>query len=253
MDNLVFVHGFLGGSPQWQAQVDVFSEHYRVITPDLPGFGLNNECQAPETIAGFATYVLDELDRQQVERFHLVGHSMGGMIVQEMVRLAPDRVDKLVLYGTGPIGKLPGRFESLDESRRRIKQEGIEVSGPRIAETWFLEGALMDGFQLCAQLALKATMQAAQAGLTAMEGWSGESALTTIRSPTLVLWGDGDRAYHWSQPEQLWRQISDAQLAVIPGCAHAVHLEKPHLFNPVLMDFLQPAGRTGTDSGAGAG
>jgi 2-hydroxy-6-oxonona-2,4-dienedioate hydrolase len=53
-----------------------------------------------------------------------------------------------------------------------------------------------------------------------------------------VLWGDGDRAYLWNQPEQLWRKIADAHLAVIPGCSHAVHLEKPHLFDAMLLDFL---------------
>ena len=48
----------------------------------------------------------------------------------------------------------------------------------------------------------------------------------------------GDRAYLWPQPEKLWREIDGAQLAVIPGCAHAVHLEKAYLFNAVLLDFL---------------
>jgi 2-hydroxy-6-oxonona-2,4-dienedioate hydrolase len=71
-----------------------------------------------------------------------------------------------------------------------------------------------------------------------MESWSGVAALADIKSPTLVLWGDSDRAYLWPQPEQLWRSIKGAQLAVIPGCSHAVHLEKPHLFNATLRDFL---------------
>jgi pimeloyl-ACP methyl ester carboxylesterase len=62
--------------------------------------------------------------------------------------------------------------------------------------------------------------------------------LGKIEAPTLVLWGDGDRAYLWAQPEQLWRGIEGARLAVIPGCSHAVHLEKPHLFNAMLEDFL---------------
>jgi len=241
MKNLVFVHGYLGGSPQWTDQVDVFSADFKVITPDLPGFGLNNEMDAPDTIREFANYVLDELDQQGIDHFHLVGHSMGGMIVQEMVAIAPERVDKLVLYGTGPVGILPGRFETLDESRRRVTEEGVEVTGPRIAATWFLQqGEAHEGYQVCAGIAVKASLQAALAGLAAMETWSGVSALAKILSPTLVLWGDGDRAYNWSQPEQLWREITNSQLAVIPGCAHAVHLEKPHLFNAMLKDFLLP-------------
>jgi pimeloyl-ACP methyl ester carboxylesterase len=72
-----------------------------------------------------------------------------------------------------------------------------------------------------------------------MESWSGVSYLTGITSPTLILWGDGDRTYNWSQPEQLWNHISVAKLGVIPGCAHVVHLEKPHLFNAMVIDFFQ--------------
>jgi len=238
MKSLVFVHGYLGGSPQWANQAEVFSRHFDVITPDLPGFGLNNEMEPPQTIRGFATYVLDELDRLGVGTFHLVGHSMGGMVVQEMVALAPGRVDHLVLYGTGPVGLMPGRFETIDESRRRLTDEGVGATGRRIAATWFLQGDNADQYGFCAHLAVMASLQAAQAGLTAMEAWSGVSELSRIETPTLVLWGDGDRAYQWSQPEQLWKEIAGARLAVIPGCSHAVHLEKPHLFNAVLASFL---------------
>ena len=71
-----------------------------------------------------------------------------------------------------------------------------------------------------------------------MKAWSGIVSLSGIVAPTLVLWGDGDRAYQWSQPEQLWRGITGARLAVVPGCSHAVHLEKPGLFNALLADFL---------------
>jgi len=238
MKALVFVHGYLGGSPQWSEQVKAFSDEFHVITPDLPGFGLNDKMEAPETINGLAQYVLDELDKVGVDRFHLVGHSMGGMIVQEMIAIAPERVDKLVLYGTGSIGNLPGRFETIEESRRRLKQEGVEATGRRIAATWFLHRENSEGYEDCASIAVMAQQQAALSCLSAMEHWSGVLALARIESPTLVLWGDGDRAYQWQQTEKLWRDIKKSSLAVIPGCSHAVHLEKPVLFNTLLDDFL---------------
>jgi pimeloyl-ACP methyl ester carboxylesterase len=239
MKALVLVHGYLGGSPQWAHQAQVFSPHFDVITPDLPGFGLNNEMESPDTIRGLATCVLDELDRRGISDFHLLGHSMGGMIVQEMVTLAPGRVDHLVLYGTGPVGLMPGRFETIEESRRRLNEEGVKASGRRIAATWFLHGESAKRYPVCADLAVKASLQAGLAGLSAMEAWSGLASLAGIAAPTLVLWGDSDRAYQWSQPEQLWRGIAGAQLAVVPGCSHAVHLEKPYLFNALVADFLE--------------
>jgi pimeloyl-ACP methyl ester carboxylesterase len=238
MKTLVFVHGYFGGGAQWADQKTLFSDHFQVITPDLPGFGDNNQSTTPESIRGLAMNVFQQLDKLGVHRFHLVGHSMGGMIVQEMVALMSERIEKLVLYGTGPIGLMPGRYETIDESRSAVREQGVAATARRIAATWFMQGESGRGYDVCADLAVKATEQAALAGLTAMEAWSGVKALAGIKSPTLVLWGDGDRAYLWPQPEQLWHGIKGSQLAVIPGCSHAIHMEKPHLFNAILEDFL---------------
>ncbi|MDJ0823291.1 MAG: hypothetical protein QNJ09_15965 [Paracoccaceae bacterium] len=76
------------------------------------------------------------------------------------------------------------------------------------------------------------------AGLEAMQGWDGSDHLSAIKAKTLILWGDGDRTYPWSQTETLWRSIPDAQLAVVPGCAHSVHMEWPELFNAIVGRFL---------------
>ncbi len=239
MRSLVFVHGYLGGSAQWVDQIEAFSPSFNVITPDLPGYGRNCASSAPETIGAFADYVLEQVREEGVERFDLVGHSMGGMIVQEMVARAPERVDRLVLYGTGPVGLLPGRFETIDESKRRVVEDGVEATGRRISATWFVDYEKAPNYPVCADLSVLASEQAALAGLSAMEKWSGEAALAKIESSTLVLWGDCDRTYTWSQQQRLWQGIEGARLAVIPGCAHAVHLEKPGLFNAVLADFLE--------------
>ena len=238
MRPLVFVHGYLGGSAQWQDQAEAFASRYRVITPDLPGFGRNHAVPAPEQIGDFADFVLEYVQDQGVDRFDLVGHSMGGMIVQEMVARAPQRIDRLVLYGTGPVGLLPGRFESIDESKRRVLADGVEACGRRISATWFVDYERGENYPVCADLAVMASEQAALAGLSAMAQWSGEAELASIASPTLVLWGDCDRTYTWDQQQRLWQGIEGARLAVIPGCAHAVHLEKPQLFNAILADFL---------------
>ena len=81
-------------------------------------------------------------------------------------------------------------------------------------------------------------MEAILAGLAAMRDWSGEDRLSEIAAPTLVLWGDQDRTYAWPQIETLWRAIPNTQLAVVPGCAHAVHMERPTLFNDLVAGFL---------------
>ncbi|WP_282605511.1 alpha/beta fold hydrolase [Pelagibius sp. Alg239-R121] len=235
---LVLVHGYLGGSAMWRDQVVRFSSDYDVIAPDLAGFGESGALVSPVTIEAHAQSVLDLLDDLGIEDFHLLGHSMGGMVVQQMAAKAGKRISRLILYGTGPVGKLPDRFETMEESRRRLSDDGVAATALRIAATWFVAGSHAAGFQVCAEEGSKASLTAAQNGLTAMEHWDGRSALSGIKPPTLVLWGDWDRSYSWAQPETLWKNIPDCSLAVVPGCAHNVHMEKPDLFNRLVGDFL---------------
>jgi 2-hydroxy-6-oxonona-2,4-dienedioate hydrolase len=234
---LVLVHGFMGGSAQWRLQ-EPLSVHFDLVTVDLPGFGINADLPVINSIVGFSEWVLDELQRRGVSRFHLLGHSMGGMIVQEMVRLAPDRVDKLVLYGTGPSGVLPGRFETIETSKRRAQEDGVRATARRISATWFLDLEAAAEYDACANIACQSDSAAISAGLDAMKNWTGEQGLSRISHETLIIWGDDDRTYAWPQIQKLWNNIPNTHLAVIPKCAHAVHLEEPEIFNDILQIFI---------------
>lgn len=235
---LVLVHGYLGGSSQWAAELQALSPYLDVIAPNLPGFGKSRHLSSPDQIAGYAQAVLDALDALGVQRFHLLGHSMGGMIVQEMVRMAPERVVRLVLYATSALGLLPGRFETMARSRERLAQDGVDATARRISATWLLEREASPQARALGDLAAQASPQAAEAGLWAMERWDGRNHLAHITQPTLIVWGDQDRSYQWAQIERLWHEIPGASLAVLPQCAHALHLEKPVVFHQHLLDFL---------------
>ncbi|MDJ0628331.1 MAG: alpha/beta hydrolase [Rhodobacter sp.] len=237
MKPLVLVHGFMGGSAQWASQ-GALGQRRDLICLDLPGFGKNAGMAPVNSIPAFAEWVLAELTQRGVKRFDLLGHSMGGMIVQEMTRLAPGRVDRLVLYGTGAVGVLPGRFESIETSMRRARADGATVTARRIAATWFLRREAAAEFPACAAIAEESGLPAILAGLEAMQEWSGLGHLASITAPTLVLWGDCDRTYPWPQVERLWQSIPTCNLAVVPACAHAVHLERPRLFNQLVSGFL---------------
>ena len=77
MTPFVMVHGFMGGSAQWAAEKDLLSDIHDVIPLDLPGFGANNHLPAINTIAGFADWVIAELDSRGVQECHLMGHCSG--------------------------------------------------------------------------------------------------------------------------------------------------------------------------------
>ena len=81
---LVLLHGFLGGSGYWAPQISHFARMFEVIAPDLPGFAGSHAQPTPDTISGFAPVLLDFLDRISIGRFALVGHSLGGMVAQQI-------------------------------------------------------------------------------------------------------------------------------------------------------------------------
>jgi len=247
---LVLVHGYLGGSRQWEAEIDAWRHGYDVVAVDLAGYGQAGRLTSPHDMASHARSVLATLDHLGVACFHLLGHSMGGMVAQEVVHLAPLRVMRLVLYGTGPLGCIPGRFETMARSRERLAEHGVESTARRICATWLLAREAAPAFESLATLAASASAQAAEAGLWAMEGWDGRDRLAAITQPTLIVWGEHDRSYNWAQVEALWRTIPRASLAVLPACAHALHLERPALFQRLVQEFLCAPDGPGRDIGA---
>ena len=236
---LVLVHGFLGSTDMWEPQIEHFKENFRILTPALPGFGKSNKVKSCDSIECMAKAILNSLKIRQIEKFNLLGHSMGGMIVQEMTRLASDKILKLICYGTSSRGNIPGRFETIDESREKLKMNGLEVTANRIAKTWFINEDKAKYFYLCENAGKQTSLEAADNGLIAMKNWSGMNNLKNIKNETLIIWGDQDRAYNYSQVETLKNNISNSSLKIINGCSHNVHLEKPDEFNNCVSDFLK--------------
>ena len=235
---LVLVHGFLGSSKMWKPQIDFFKYHFRVITPDLPGFGRSNKAKSHNSIQSIANLLLDRLEEKKIDKFHLLGHSMGGMIVQEMAKKSGGKISKLVCYSTGPRGEMPGRFETVDQSRENIKKNGLEVTAKNIAQTWFVLGEKAKYFDLCLEAGTQTSIEAADNALIAIKNWDGVKNLQDIKNNTLIIWGDKDKSYNLGQVQTLEKNISDSNLVIFKGCAHNVHLEQPDQFNHTIKDFL---------------
>ena len=235
---LVLVHGFLGSSKMWEPQVNFFKDRFRVITPDLPGFGKSNKVKSHNSIQSIANLLLDCLEEKKIDKFYLLGHSMGGMIVQEMAKKHGNKILKLVCYSTGPRGEMPGRFETIDQSRKNLKKKGLEVTAKNIAKTWFILGEKAKYFDLCLEAGRQTSIEAADNALIAIKNWDGVENLQDIKNNTLIIWGDKDKSYNLEQVQTLEKNISDSNLVIFKGCAHNVHLEQPDQFNHTIKDFL---------------
>ena len=237
--SLVLVHGFLGSSEMWRPQINFFKENYRVIAPALPGFGSSSAINSCDSIKCMAESIIDLLKKKKIKKFNLLGHSMGGMIVQEIAKIMGENIIKLICYGTGPRGNIPGRFETIDQSREKLKINGLKDTAHRIARTWFVEQQKAKYFYLCEEAGKQTSLETADNALVAMKNWSGIDNLKNIKNETLIVWGDQDKAYNLNQVETLKKNIKNSNLKIINGCSHNVHLEKPDEFNTLVGEFLK--------------
>ncbi len=235
---LILIHGFLGSSKMWEPQINFFKDYFRVITPDLPGFGKSNQAKPHNNIQTIANLLLDCLEKKKINKFHLLGHSMGGMVVQEMAKINGDKISKLICYSTGPRGEMPGRFETIDQSRKNLKKKGLEITAKSIAKTWFIKGEEAKYFDICIDVGKQTSMETADNSLVAIKNWNGVDSSKNIKNETLIVWGDQDKSYNLEQIQTLENNIENSKLIIFKNCAHNVHLEKPDQFNKIVKDFL---------------
>ena len=236
---LVLVHGYLGSSEMWKFQKDYLKNYFRVIAPALPGFGESYKVKSLNSINTMANIILECVEEKKINKFNLIGHSMGGMIVQEIAKVAGDKVNKLICFATGSIGNIPDRFESLDVSIKRLKEEGIKETVKRIPPKWFVNGNKAKNYYLCENAVKETSEETADNALNAMKNWNGLDNLKNIKNETLIIWGDKDVSYNFDQVETLNKNIPNSRLDIFKNCCHNVHLEEPEKFNQTVKTFLE--------------
>ena len=235
---LVLVHGYLGSSEMWKLQKDYLHKKFRIIAPALPGFGESFNAKSLNSISLMAKFIIQQIDLKNIDKFNLMGHSMGGMIVQEIANISGDRINKLICFATGPIGDIPGRFEPINTSIKKLGEEGIKEQVKRIPPKWFVDGDQAKNYYLCEKAVKNISEETARNALIAMRDWNGLENLKKIKNKTLIIWGDKDKSYNFEQVSTLNNNIPDSDLKIFKNCCHNVHLEQPQKFNQVVEDFL---------------
>ena len=235
---IILVHGYLGSSEMWKFQKEYLKDKYRIITPALPGFGESSKAKSFNSINLMAKFILECVEAKKISKFNLMGHSMGGMIVQEIAKISGDKINKLICFATGSIGEIPGRFETIDTSIKKLKEEGIKKTIDRIPQKWFVKGKNDKNYFLCENAAKEVIEETAVNALYAMKNWNGFDNLKNVKNETLIIWGDQDKSYNLDQVKTLENNITASKLEIINGYGHNVHLEVPDKFNEILGKFI---------------
>lgn len=236
---LVLLHGYAGGLGYWRPVTADLMNEFDVIAVDLPGFAGSADEPAADSIEGHASAVFGLMDDLGVDRFSLLGFSMGGMIAQEAAFSHPSRLETLILYGSSAIGDLPHRFEPWEAAIKGVEAEGVEAIADKTSVTWFVKGKDDPYYAECREACRGASPEACVKVMRAMQHWTSVDRLGDIKIPTLVIVGDQDKSTKPSDSIVLWEGIEGSSFCVLPGCAHGAHMEKPGLFNRILADFLR--------------
>jgi pimeloyl-ACP methyl ester carboxylesterase len=240
----VLLHGVGGGRQGFASTGAALAGlGFRVLAADQPGYGLSGTLE-PYDMAGMAEAVRRLIVWAAGEdgKALIVGHSMGGMVAQELAARTPRHVGALVLAATSPAFGSPDGTWQADFLRSRFAplDAGLGMAGlaaqlvPAMAGPEALPARLAEAQALMAGVP-EATYRSA---LGALLRFDRREALARIAVPTLVVTGEDDRTAAPEVARRMAARIAGAELAIVPATGHLLMLERPEAFDRVLLDFV---------------
>ena len=247
---LLLIHGLGGAWQNWLLTIPAFMDRFRVIAPDLPGFGDSPMPMGRISIQGYASVVDELCSTLGVDAPIVVGNSMGGFIGAELALAFPTRVRKLVLVSAAGLSieylaKEPlmtiGRVMSLTATRAGA-QAGVLVRRPRMRRV-FLQLVVRYPEKLSLPLTSELVRGGASAGLVggldAILTYKIRERLSEIQVPTLIVWGRNDILVPVSDAATFRELIGEnARSVIFEDTGHLPMLERPSRFNALLADFI---------------
>jgi pimeloyl-ACP methyl ester carboxylesterase len=240
---LLLIHGFPLNRQMWQAQLlPLAGAGYRVIAPDLRGFGSSDAPAEGYSMDGFADDLVAFLDALKIERAVVGGMSMGGYILQDLLERYPERISAACFIATK---------SSADDEEGRARRSAMAAQAERLganpiiknfAELLFAPETMHRQPALIAQVTswMRSTPPRALAGgLLAMRDRKDYTPLLPgFRQPSLVVVGSEDRASSHTAIELFTAGLPNCTSQVISGAGHMVNMEQPGDFNAALLRFL---------------
>lgn len=233
--NLLVLHGWGKGSgPYKDVQVRLAQHGYKVVVPDLPGFGKSS---APATAWGvdeYVDFVLRFVDVLGLGKFFLLGHSFGGQVALQFSVNYPDRIEGLILCAAAAIRRKP-------DLKKRIIQI-VSGMGSILFSLW--------PFSMFSNIAGRAFYRLLGSGdwrysqgvmkyvRQKVVRQDLSSVAPRVISPTLIIWGDRDQATPIQDAYTLNNTIPGSSLEVIPGVGHRLYAEAPEQFTVIVKQFL---------------
>jgi 2-hydroxy-6-oxonona-2,4-dienedioate hydrolase len=243
---LVLVHGMFGDFADWETVLEPLAGGFRVVAPDLPGFGASAKPDAAYDTEFFLNWLRGFLDALNIERTVLVGNSFGGEIAVLFALAHPERVQRLVLASSGGL-----RFYSeaeRSEIQSKFSVENFKALTPAI-HAWMFGAIFAEKGAAWKRYLEKQNRKllrddfgdyavALYRSITTAFSLYFEEELTRLRIPVLLVWGDRDVVFPMPLAERALGLLPNGELVILEGAGHAPQLENPEEFVAALQRFV---------------
>jgi len=238
-NTLVLIHGLGASAERWDHVMPLFEKHFRVVIPDLIGFGYSDKPLADYTLEFFSNFLDDFLTSAKIQRPVIIGSSLGGQISAEYTAEHPQNVKKLILVSPSGMMKqstpaldayimaalypnehsAKNAFEIMDGSGKKIPLEIIKgfVSRMKLPNAKFAFMSTLLGLKNCEVITKK---------------------LENISSPTLIIWGADDPVIPITFAKEFVSSIDNCEFYEMNKCGHTPYVQEPKLFASQVLKFL---------------
>ncbi|ADO71014.1 alpha/beta fold hydrolase [Stigmatella aurantiaca] len=231
---MVMVHGFGANADHWVRMAGSLVKHFRVLAPNVPGFGGTSASISERFLIPLQAERLHAfLQALGIQRYHLVGNSMGGNIAGMLAHNYPDEVESLTLLEPQGIeSRLPTALDLQIRQGLAPLVPGNTKEFDHVAELLFVKRPFIPR-AVYLHLRQQALASEALHRVIWKDLWNNEQPylleknLPGIRAPTLVIWGDANRFLHETAIEKLEQGLRDVRVVRMKACGHAPMLERP--------------------------
>lgn len=240
----LLVHGHPFDHTMWAPQVEVFSNHYQVVTPDIRGYGKSSSPKTGTThFEDYATDLLALMDSLKIGSFHVAGLSQGGQFIMEIFRQAPNRVKSLIFADTFAGLDTPEAKQARYDAADRMEKEGMSGYANESIHKMIRPEHVTSMPEVTAHVmkmmlgtSPKGAATAARARCERIDYL--HEVLPNINVPTLAIVGRQDEFTPIAKAEELQQNLQNCKLVIIEDAGHMPNLEHPYEFNAAVLDFL---------------
>jgi len=235
-ESIVLLHGWGSNITLFRAMTELLKTKYKVIAPDMPGFGLSDEPKEPWCVSDYVDFIIEFLKELGITKASFLGHSFGGRVIIKFFERdnLPFEIDKIILADSAGV-----KPKKTFKQKMKIKTYKM---GKKILGSPIIKKLMPDALSKMQSKSGSADYRAASPMMRQTMVRVVNEDLTHIfpkvSPPTLLIWGENDTATPVSDAILMEQMMPDAGKVILKGCGHYSFLDDMYTFHRVLASFM---------------